>query len=133
MPWTHIGFALDASFHSFESKGSDVKLVGFDIALGNEICARLKAKCVWVENDFDGMIPALKAKKFDGVLSSMSMTPQRAEQIAFSSKLFNTPTRLVAKKGSGILPTGDSLKGKSVGVEQGTIQETYAKTYCGPK
>ena len=131
--WTTIRFGVDASYPPFESKGSDGKLVGFDIDLGNEICARLKAKCVWVENDFDGMIPALKAKKFDGVLSSMSMTPQRAEQVAFSSKLFNTPTRLVAKKGSGILPTAESLKGKTVGVEQGTIQETYAKTYWEPK
>ncbi|WP_133646072.1 ABC transporter substrate-binding protein [Paraburkholderia flava] len=131
--WTTIRFGVDASYPPFESKGSDGKLVGFDIDLGNEICKRMKAKCVWVENDFDGMIPALKAKKFDGVLSSMSMTPQRAEQIAFSSKLFNTPTRLVAKKGSGILPTADSLKGKSVGVEQGTIQETYAKAYWEPK
>jgi lysine/arginine/ornithine transport system substrate-binding protein len=131
--WTTIRFGVDASYPPFESKGSDGKLVGFDIDLGNEICTRLKAKCVWVENDFDGMIPALKAKKFDGVLSSMSMTPQRAEQIAFSSKLFNTPTRLVAKKGSNILPTAESLSGKSVGVEQGTIQETYAKTYWEPK
>ncbi|WP_341318549.1 ABC transporter substrate-binding protein [Paraburkholderia sp. IMGN_8] len=131
--WSTIRFGVDASYPPFESKGSDGKLVGFDIDLGNEICARLKAKCVWVENDFDGMIPALKAKKFDGVLSSMSMTPQRAEQIAFSAKLFNTPTRLVAKKGSGILPTADSLKGKTVGVEQGTIQETYAKTYWEAK
>ncbi|MFM0339060.1 ABC transporter substrate-binding protein [Paraburkholderia fungorum] len=131
--WSTIRFGVDASYPPFESKGSDGKLVGFDIDLGNEICTRLKAKCVWVENDFDGMIPALKAKKFDGVLSSMSMTPQRAEQIAFSSKLFNTPTRLVAKKGSGILPTADSLKGKTVGVEQGTIQETYAKTYWEAK
>ncbi|CAM2195461.1 ABC transporter substrate-binding protein [Paraburkholderia sp. A1RI_3L] len=131
--WTTIRFGVDASYPPFESKASDGKLVGFDIDLGNEICARLKAKCVWVENDFDGMIPALKAKKFDGVLSSMSMTPQRAEQIAFSSKLFNTPTRLVAKKGSGIKPTPESLAGKTVGVEQGTIQETYAKTYWEPK
>ncbi|WP_144113354.1 ABC transporter substrate-binding protein [Paraburkholderia sp. BCC1886] len=131
--WSTIRFGVDASYPPFESKGSDGKLVGFDIDLGNEICTRLKAKCVWVENDFDGMIPALKAKKFDGVLSSMSMTPARAEQIAFSSKLFNTPTRLVTKKGSGVLPTADSLKGKTVGVEQGTIQETYAKTYWEPK
>src|SRR6202161_3497800 len=131
--WTTIRFGVDASYPPFESKGSDGKLAGFDIDLGNEICTRLKAKCVWIENDFDGMIPALKAKKFDGVLSSMSMTPQRAEQIAFSSKLFNTPTRLIAKKGSGILPTPEGLKGKTVGVEQGTIQETYAKTYWAPK
>jgi lysine-arginine-ornithine-binding protein len=131
--WSTIRFGVDASYPPFESKGTDGKLTGFDIDLGNQICARLKAKCVWVENDFDGMIPALKAKKFDGVLSSMSMTPQRAEQVAFSDKLFNTPTRLIAKKGSTLLPTPESLAGKTIGVEQGTIQETYAKTYWEPK
>ena len=131
--WSTIRFGVDASYPPFESKGADGKLVGFDIDLGNEICKRLNAKCVWVEQDFDGMIPGLKAKKFDGVLSSMTITPQRAEQIAFSAKLFNTPTRLVAKKGSSLAPTADSLKGKSVGVEQGTIQETYAKENWAPK
>jgi lysine/arginine/ornithine transport system substrate-binding protein len=131
--WTTIRFGVDASYAPFESKAPDGKLVGFDIDLGNEICKRLNAKCVWVENDFDGMIPALKAKKFDGVLSSMTMTPAREKEIAFSHKLFNTPTALIAKKGSTLQPTADSLKGKTVGVEQGTIQETYAKTYWAPK
>ncbi|CAG9274750.1 ABC transporter substrate-binding protein [Paraburkholderia unamae] len=124
-----IRFGVDASYPPFESKAADGKLVGFDIDLGNEICRRLDAKCVWIENDFDGMIPALKARKFDGVLSSMSMTPVREKEIAFSSKLFNTPTRLVAKTGSGIQPSAASLKGKRVGVEQGTIQEAYAKAH----
>ena len=131
--WTTVRFGVDASYAPFESKAPDGKLVGFDIDLGNEICKRLNAKCVWVEQDFDGMIPGLKAKKFDGVLSSMTITPQREEQIAFSAKLFNTPTRLVAKKGTNFQPTADSLKGKSVGVEQGTIQETYAKDNWAPK
>ncbi|CAB3808233.1 Lysine/arginine/ornithine-binding periplasmic protein [Paraburkholderia caffeinitolerans] len=128
-----VRFGVDASYPPFESKSTDGKLVGFDIDLGNEICKRLNAKCVWVENEFDGMIPALKARKFDGVLSSMSMTPQREEQIAFSTKLFHTPTRLIAKKGVSLQPTADGLKGKTVGVEQGTIQETYAKLYWAPK
>jgi lysine/arginine/ornithine transport system substrate-binding protein len=131
--WTTVRFGVDASYAPFESKAPDGKLVGFDIDLGNEICKRMNAKCVWVEQDFDGMIPGLKAKKFDGVLSSMTITPQREEQIAFSAKLFNTPTRLVAKKGTSFQPTADSLKGKSVGVEQGTIQETYAKENWAPK
>jgi len=130
--WSTVRFGVDASYAPFESKAPDGKLVGFDIDLGNEICRRLNAKCVWVEQNFDSMIPGLKAKKFDGALSSMSMTPQRAAQIAFSSKLFNTPTRLVAKKGVKLLPTAESLKGKTIGVEQGTIQETYAKTYWEP-
>jgi lysine/arginine/ornithine transport system substrate-binding protein len=131
--WTSVRFGVDASYAPFESKAPDGKLVGFDIDLGNEICKRMNAKCVWVEQDFDGMIPGLKAKKFDGVLSSMTITPQRQEQIAFSAKLFNTPTRLVEKKGASFQPTADSLKGKSVGVEQGTIQETYAKDNWAPK
>jgi lysine-arginine-ornithine-binding protein len=131
--WSTVRFGVDASYPPFESKAADGKLVGFDIDLGNEICKRMNAKCVWVESEFDGMIPALKAKKFDGVLSSMSMTPQREAQIAFSTKLFHTPTRLVAKKGSSLQPTAESLKGKTVGVEQGTIQETYAKLNWAPK
>jgi len=128
-----IRFGVDASYPPFESKAQNGSLVGFDIDLGNEICKRVQAKCEWVENDFDGMIPSLKAKKFDGILSSMSMTEQRMKEVAFSDKLFNTPTRMVAKVGSGLKPTVASLAGKRVGVEQGTIQETYAKTYWAPK
>lgn len=130
--WQEVRFGVDASYAPFESKAADGKLVGFDIDLGNEICKRLQAKCVWVENDFDGMIPALKAKKFDGILSSMSVTEARLKQINFSTKLFNTPTRMVAKSGSGLLPTAASLKGKRIGVEQGTIQEAYAKAHWAP-
>jgi ABC-type amino acid transport/signal transduction systems, periplasmic component/domain len=103
--WSTVRFGVDASYPPFESKSADGKLVGFDIDLGNEICHRLNAKCVWVENAFDGMIPALKGRKFDGVLSTMSMTPARQAQIAFSSKVFRIPTRLVAKQGSTITPT----------------------------
>ncbi|WP_250474979.1 ABC transporter substrate-binding protein [Caballeronia sp. GAFFF1] len=131
--WSTLRFGTDATYAPFESKASDGRLVGLDIDLGNEICRRLNAKCVWVESDFDGLIPALKAKKFDGVLSSMSVTPQRAEEIAFSKDLYLTPTRLLAKAGANLLPTADSLKGKSVGVEQGTIQETYARTNWAQK
>ena len=46
--------------------------------------------------------------------------------------MYNEPTSLIAKKGSGLKPTAASLKGKTVGVESGTIQETYAKTYWQP-
>jgi lysine/arginine/ornithine transport system substrate-binding protein len=125
--WTNLRFGVDASYPPFESMGTDGKLVGFDIDLGNEICRRLKARCVWIENEFDGLIPGLKARKFDGVLSSMTITSQREEQIAFSTKLFKTPARLVARKGTSLAPSLASLKGKTVGVGQGTTQESYAK------
>lgn len=127
--WKTIRFGTESAYAPFEYRTPDNKLVGFDIDLGNAICAKLKAKCVWVENSFDGMIPALKAKKFDGILSSMTVTADRSKQIAFSNKIYNTPTRMIAKKGSPLRPTATSLKGKRVGVQQGTMQEKYAKTY----
>jgi len=124
-----IRFGVDPTYAPFESKAPDGKLVGFDIDLGNAICAKLHAKCVWVESDFDGMIPALKARKFDGILSSMNVTEKRMREIDFSDKLYNAPSRLVAKKGANLLPTAESLKGKRVGVVQGTIHEAYAMAH----
>ncbi|BDB18139.1 ABC transporter substrate-binding protein [Pseudomonas azotoformans] len=124
--YKELRFGVDPSYAPFESKAADGSLVGFDIDLGNAICAELKVKCKWVESDFDGMIPGLKANKFDGVISSMTVTPVREKAIDFSSELFSGPTSLVFKKGAGY-STPESLKGKSVGYEQGTIQEAYAK------
>lgn len=131
-PWQEIRFGVEAGYAPYEYKTPDGKLAGFDIDLGNEICKRLNAKCVWVENDFDGLIPALQARKFDGILSCMGITAKRKEQITFSDKLYNTPTRLVARAGSALLPTAASLKGKRIGVQAGTIQESYAKKYWAP-
>ena len=125
--YKELRFGVDPSYAPFESKAADGSLVGFDIDLGNAICAELKVKCKWVESDFDGMIPGLKANKFDGVISSMTVTAAREKVIDFSSELFSGPTSLVYKKGSGLSADTASLKGKTVGYEQGTIQEAYAK------
>ena len=125
--YKELRFGVDPSYAPFESKAADGSLVGFDIDLGNAICAELKVKCKWVESDFDGTIPGLKANKFDGVISSMTVTPAREKVIDFSSELFSGPTSLVFKKGAGLDATPESLKGKTVGYEQGTIQEAYAK------
>ena len=129
---TEIKFGVDATYPPFESLSPSGQFVGFDIDLGRAICAELKVKCAFVSQGFDGIIPALEARKFDAILSSMSVTPARATQIDFSSEMYDEPTSLIAKKGSGITPAVASLKGKTVGVESGTIQETYAKTYWQP-
>ncbi|AVB21656.1 MULTISPECIES: transporter substrate-binding domain-containing protein [Pseudomonas syringae group] len=125
--YKELRFGVDPSYAPFESKAADGSLVGFDIDLGNAICKELKVTCKWVESDFDGMIPGLKARKFDGVISSMTVTPAREKVIDFSNELFSGPTSLVFKKGAGFTADPASLKGKTVGYEQGTIQEAYAK------
>jgi lysine/arginine/ornithine transport system substrate-binding protein len=127
-----IRFGVDATYPPFESKAPSGEIVGFDVDLGNAICADMHAKCVWVEQGFDAMIPALKARKFDAILSAMSATEVRRQQIDFTNKLYSGPSRLVAASGSNLLPTAESLKGKRVGVDQGSMQETFAKTVWAP-
>lgn len=127
-----VRFAVDPTYPPFESKTPKGELVGFDIDLGNALCAQMQAKCVWVESQFDGMIPALKARKFDAILSDMGITEERLKQIDFTVPLYDTHTQLIARKGSGLLPTAASLKGKIVGVEQGTVQERYARAKWQP-
>jgi lysine-arginine-ornithine-binding protein len=128
-----IRFGVDASFPPFESKAPDGKLVGFDIDIGNAICADLHAKCEWVEQTYDGMIPALKARKFDAILSGMVATPARREQIAFTNHISRGPIRLVARTSDNLHPTADVLRGKRVGVQQGSVQQNYAGAEWAPK
>ncbi len=90
--------ALTRLSRRLNRKDPQGKVAGFDIDLGNAICQQLQAKCVWVESNFDGIIPALKARKFDAILSGMYMTEKRKAQIAFSDKLYNGPVFLVARK-----------------------------------
>ncbi|QGY32758.1 ABC transporter substrate-binding protein [Pantoea cypripedii] len=124
-----LRFGIDPTFPPFESKNASGQLVGFDIDLGNAICAEMKVQCSWVQNSFDGLIPALQAKKFDAILSSLSITDERKKAIAFSDKLFNTPAFLITAKGSGLTPSAQSLKGKRIGVQQGSVFENYANKY----
>ncbi|MDD2705585.1 MAG: ABC transporter substrate-binding protein [Acidocella sp.] len=131
--FTQLTYGVDATYPPFESLSPSGDFQGFDIDLGKAICAELKVKCVFVSQDFSSIIPALQARKFDAILSSMTVTPERAKQVAFSSEMYNEPTSLVIKKGTGLEPTAASLKGKTVGVESGTIQESYAKAYWQPE
>lgn len=72
------------------------------------------------------MIPGLLTRKFDAIASSITVTPAREKQIAFTDKISNAPIWLVAHKNLSLLPTASSLKGKTVGVQQGSSQEAYA-------
>ena len=128
-----IRFGVDPTFPPFESKTAQGKLVGFDIDLGNALCASLKARCEWVSNSFDGMIPALKAKKFDAILSAMYVNEKRLKEIAFTDKLYAGPSFLLARAGSLAAADAAALKGKRIGVEQGSIQETFVKKHWEPQ
>ena len=127
-----LRFGVEAAYPPFESKTATGQLQGFDVDVGNAVCAKMAVKCEWVENAFDGLIPALQARKFNAINSDMTITEQRRQAIDFTDPIYTIPNQMIAKKGSGLQPTPASLKGKHVGVLQGTIQETYAKARWAP-
>lgn len=129
----NIKFGTDPTYAPFETKNAKGELVGFDIDLTKELCQRIKANCTFVESDFDALIPSLKAKKIDAIISSLSITEKRQQEIAFTDKLYAANSRLIATKGSAIQPTLAALAGKRVGVLQGTTQEFYANAHWQPK
>jgi lysine/arginine/ornithine transport system substrate-binding protein len=127
-----LRFGLEAQYPPFESKGANGELQGFDIDVGNAVCASAHLKCSWVETSFDGLIPALQGRKFDAINSAMNATEKRRQAIDFTSIIYRVPTQLIAHNGSGLLPTPEALKGKRVGVLQASIQETFAKAHWEP-
>ncbi|PMS22621.1 ABC transporter substrate-binding protein [Trinickia dabaoshanensis] len=124
-----LRFGIEAAYPPFESKTPSGKLVGFDVDVGNAVCAKMKVKCVWVENAFDGLIPALQARKFDVINSAMNITEKRKESIAFTRPIYVVPIVMIAKRGSGLLPDTKILRGKHVGVLQGSSQEDFLKKH----
>ncbi len=116
---------VEGAYPPFSWKESDGTLKGFDIEIAEAICAELKRKCVLVEQDWDGMIPALLAKKFDTIIASMSITEERKKRVDFSDKYYNTPAKFVAKKGSGLKISKSGLAGKRIGLQRGTTHQCY--------
>lgn len=117
--------AIDATYEPFTYKTPDGKPTGFDVDIASALCEQLKRKCVFVEQAWDSMIPGLQARKYDVIISSMSITDERKKVIDFSDKYYNTPSSVVVKKGTAYAGPA-SLKGKKIGVLKASTQEKYA-------
>ncbi|MBI3145356.1 MAG: ABC transporter substrate-binding protein [Pseudogulbenkiania sp.] len=122
-----LRFATDASYPPFSQQGPDGKMTGFDPDIAQALCAAMKVTCEVVPQDFDGIIPALHAKKFDAIIASMNITEDRKKAVNFSDKYYNMPSRLLAKNDTAINEAW--FKGKKIGVLRSSIQEKYARDH----
>ena len=118
---------VEGAYPPFSWKEPDGTLKGFDIDIAYEVCKRLNRECVLIEQEWDGMIPALLAKKFDTIIASMSITAERKKKIDFTIKYYNTPAGVVAKENAEFDRSNEGLKGKRIGVQRATIHQCVAE------
>ena len=103
------------------------ELVGFDIDLIKQIGKDLGYEIEMKVQPFDALIPALKTGKLDAIISGMSATEERKKSVDFTDEYFKSTQVYLRKKGNTAVNSKESLAGKKVGVQLGTIQELEAK------
>ncbi len=126
--WSKVRIGTEGAYPPFNSMTSDGKLVGFDIDIANALCAEMKVECEFVVQDWDGMIPALQAGKFDAVIASMSITAEREEKVDFTNKYYNTGPAIAVRKDSPLKGGTDAdLAGIAMGAQSSTTHSNYAE------
>ncbi len=123
-----IVIATEGAYPPFNSLETDGTLTGFDVDIAKALCEQMQAECEIVTNDWDGMIPALQAKKFDAIIASMSITPERLQQVDFSKKYYNTGPAIAVPKDTEITDLA-GLAGKTLGAQTSTTHANYAEKH----
>ncbi|WP_191602382.1 transporter substrate-binding domain-containing protein [Marinomonas algicola] len=92
---------------------------GFDVDIAWALCEKMKAECDVVTQDWDGLIPGLKVRKFDAIIASMSVTEERLRVVDFSDKYYSGGLRFLGKKGTAFDLA--NLEGKVIGAQRATL------------
>ena len=123
-----VRIATEGAYPPYNFVNPDGSLGGFDVDIANALCAEMKTECQLVKQDWDGIIPGLMAKKYDAIVASMAITPEREQKVAFTDKYEGGYSMLFgAKELTDSSPA--ALQGKVVAVQKGSIQENFAKDY----
>lgn len=121
-----LTMGTSADFAPFESRNTSGEVEGFDIDLAKYIADELGYELKIEDMKFDGLIGALQANRVDLVLSGMSATEKRAQNVDFSTQYHHSGEMFITLKDSEVT-TLEQLEGKTVGVQLGTIQEEGAR------
>lgn len=128
-----LRIGTEGAYAPFNYTNADGSLGGFDIEIANALCADMQVTCEIIAQDWDGIIPGLKAGKYDAIVAAMSVTPERAEQVSFTDPYFSNTLVFLAKEDSSFDPSNsDDINSKSIAAQRSTIssqwlEEAYPK------
>ncbi|MDX1710268.1 MAG: ABC transporter substrate-binding protein [Rhodovibrionaceae bacterium] len=124
--WEKVRIGVEGAYPPFSEMSPSGELKGFDIDIAWALCEEMGVECELVPQDWDGIIPALLAKKYDAIIASMSITEERKKKVDFTNKYYQTPAKFAKPKDADIDVTSkEDMKGKVVGVQRATIHDDY--------
>lgn len=127
-----VRFGVDVPYEPMEYRTPGGELTGFDIDLGNALCEEIAIKCEWIVQGWDGIIPGLMSRKYDAIMSSMTINDDRRKQVLFSDPYITPPSAWFVPGDSNISdPSEEALTDKNIGVQRGTLQDNYASDMYG--
>lgn len=126
-----LKIGTEGAYPPFNFIDESGELKGFDIDIAKALCEKMNADCEFVKQDWDGIIPALLAKKFDAIVASMSITEERKQSVAFTDRYYSNLVRFVGPKGRDIDTSEAGLKGKSIGAQRATVAASYLDDKLG--
>ncbi len=126
-------FGTDAApYPPFTSQNAAGEWEGWEYEAMLGVCAEMNEKCTMVPISWDGIIPALLEKKFDGIFGSMAMNDKRKLQINFSNMYYDSTTVVIGPKGGEKNFTPETYKGKTIGIQAGSSNANYVEKYYVP-
>jgi arginine/ornithine transport system substrate-binding protein len=123
--WSKVRIGVEGAYPPFSYVTPAGELAGFDIDIAKALGEAMGAEVTLIAQDWDGIIPALLAKKYDAIVASMSVTEERKQKVAFTNKYYQTPAKFICKKGAVKEFSKETIKGKKVGVQRATIHDRY--------
>lgn len=136
-----VRIATEGAYPPFNFVDANGDLGGFDVDIANALCAAAELDCEIVAQDWDGIIPGLLSERYDVIVASMTMTPERAEVVAFTDKYAQVPQHFVmsdaladevdAAPGEGVDQLMTALEGKVIGLVAATAAEPYVRDTFG--
>ena len=127
-----VRIATDAPYAPMEYLNPDGTFTGFDIDLGNELCKRAGFECTWQDQEWEGMFPGLLSRKYDAIMSSMTINERRRKQALFSDAYIVVPSAFFVAVDSPLTEISeDTLRDKRIGVQRGTVQDDYVSATYG--
>ena len=127
--WKEIRIGTEGAYPPFNNLNAKKELEGFEIDYANMICEKMKVKCTWVVQDWDGIIPALLANKYDIIIAGMNATDERKKQVDFTTVYTKTPIWAISGKSAGTDISPAALKGKAIGTQGSTIHANFLEKF----